>query len=297
MKKLLLVVLLASTAALYAQTSRPFSIEGHRGARGWVPENTIPSFKKALEMGADTIELDVVITKDGRVLVSHEAWFSSVISLDPNGERIPAEKQKDHNIYKMTYAETQRFDVGSIGNKDFPGQQKIKVTKPLLRDVFKEIAKYVRENKLKPPRYNVEIKMERNGDDIFNPKPDAFAALVYNELKNGKMLKHVIVQSFDVRVLQAMRKVDRSVPLALLVSNKDGIEKNLEVLGFDPDTYSPHFSLVDAETVAVCRKRGIKIIPWTINEVTDLEKMKSFDLDGVITDYPDRAVQVFRPAR
>lgn len=293
MKIKFLLFLLLAAANLFAQTPRPFSIEGHRGARGWLPENTIPSFKKALDLGADTLELDVVVTKDGQILVSHEAWFSSAISLDPNGNRIPAEAQKNHNIYKMTYMETQRFDVGSIGNKDFPDQRPMKVTKPLLRYVFAEISAYAKQKKFPPPRYNIEIKMEKDGDNLFNPEPAIFAKLVYDELKRGKMLSRVIVQSFDVRALQEMRKIARELPLALLVGNKDGIEKNLRDLGFDPDTYSPHFQLVDGPTVAFCRKRGIKLVPWTVNEVPDLERMKTFGIDGVITDYPDRAVAVF----
>ena len=132
MKKVLFLFFLLMTASVFSQSSRPFSIEGHRGARGWLPENTIPSFKKALEQGADTIELDVVVTKDNKLVVSHEPWFSSMISLDKDGKPIPADKQKEFNIYKMDYAEVRQFDVGSIGNKDFPQQQKMKVAKPHL---------------------------------------------------------------------------------------------------------------------------------------------------------------------
>lgn len=296
MQKLFLVLsLLFITASVLAQTPRPFSIEGHRGARGYVPENTIPSFKKALEQGADTLELDVVITKDGKVVVSHEAWFSSLISLDKDGNRIPADKQRENNIYKMTYDDVKLFDVGIIGHKDFPQQEKMKVVKPLLKDVFTEIAKFVKANKLAAPRYNVEIKTEGvAGDDVFHPKMEPFTRMVYDVIKDSKMLKHVIVQSFDVRVLQELRKIDSKLPLTLLVGNKDGIENNLERLGFVPDTYSPNYMLVNAALVAACRAKGLKIIPWTVNEVADLERMKTFDLDGIITDYPDRAVKVFK---
>ncbi len=296
MKKLFLVIsLLLLTVSMFAQTPRPFSIEGHRGARGYVPENTIPSFKKALEQGADTLELDVVVTKDGKVVVSHEAWFTSIISLDKDGNRIPAEKQRDNNIYKMTYDEVKLFDVGSIGNKDFPLQEKMKVVKPLLIDVFTEIAKFVKANKMAAPRYNIEIKTEGPaGDDVFHPKMEPFTRMVYDVIKAGKMSKHVIVQSFDVRPLQELRKIDPKMPIALLVGNKDGAEKNLERLGFTPDTYSPHYMLVDAAMMSVCRSKGIKVVPWTVNEIADLERMKTFDLDGIITDYPDRAVKVFK---
>ena len=130
--------------------------------------------------------------------------------------------------------------------------------------------------------------------DQFQPTPEIFAKMVYDEVNAGKMQSSVIIQSFDVRPLQELRKLSGKLPLALLVGNKDGVEKNLEKLGFNPDTYSPHFSLVDAAMISACRERGIKIVPWTINEIADLERMKTFDLDGVITDYPDRAVKVFK---
>ena len=120
MRNVLILFLVAAVLNVYPQTKRPFSIEGHRGARGWAPENTIPSFKKAIDLGADTIELDVVITKDLQVLVSHEPWFSSLISLDPNGDPIPAERQKNFNIYKMTYADTQSSMWAASAIEGFP---------------------------------------------------------------------------------------------------------------------------------------------------------------------------------
>ncbi|MDQ3130718.1 MAG: glycerophosphodiester phosphodiesterase [Acidobacteriota bacterium] len=291
---LILLVLLSFTLNAFPQTAPPVEIEGHRGARGWLPENTIPSFIKALEFGVDTLELDVVISLDNKIVVSHEPWFSSVISLDKNGKPISAEREKEHNIYKMSYAEIKLYDVGSPGNKNFPEQRKMKVHKPLLKDVFAETRKYVRQNKLKPVKYNIEIKSNPAGDDIFHPTPAVFARMVYDEVLANKMQKNVIIQSFDARPLRELRKMNVKLPLALLVSNKDGIEKNLKNLGFQPDAYSPHFSLVDAATVRYCHERNIKIVPWTVNEIADLENMKKFDLDGIITDYPDRAIKVFR---
>ena len=294
MKKFILFFALLFSINTFAQDVKDFDIEGHRGARGLVPENTIPSFLKALEFGVDTLELDVVISRDNKIVVSHESWFSSVISLDKNGNQIPEEKEKEYNIYKMNYSEIKQFDVGSLGNKGFPEQQKMKVHKPLLKDVFSEVQKYIRKNKLKQVRYNIEIKSSPAGDDIYHPTTQIFARMIYDEILKYKMEKNVIVQSFDVRPLQELRKLPIKLPLALLVGNKDGIEKNLVALGFQPDTYSPHFSLVDEATVAYCRERKMKIVPWTVNEIADLERMKMFDLDGIITDYPDRAVKIFR---
>ncbi len=294
MKKFLLGILFLFAVNTFAQTAAEFDIEGHRGARGLVPENTIPSFIKAVELGVNTLELDVVISKDGKVVVSHEPFFSSVISLDSNGNPITKEKEKDYNLYKLTYSEIKTFDVGSLGNKDFPEQQKMKVHKPLLGEVFKEVGKYVRRNNLKAVRYNIEIKSDAAGDDIFHPLPAKFAAMVYDEIKRAKMENFVIVQSFDVRSLQEMKRIAPKMPLALLVGDKSGVEKSIEKLGFNPDTYSPHFSLVNQEVVEFCRARRIKIVPWTVNEIADLERMKTYQLDGIITDYPNRAVKIFR---
>lgn len=289
MKNILCILLLCAIGTL----AQSFSIEGHRGARGYVPENTIPSFIKALEQGADTIELDVVISQDNKIVVSHEPWFSHIISTKPDGTTISAKEEKDFNIFKMKYSEVKKFDVGIIGNKDFPQQVKMKVYKPLLSDVFKAIKEYAKKNKLKPVRVNVEIKSNPAWDNVFTPTPQVFAKMVYEEILKHKMQNSVIVQSFDVRQLQELRKMPVKLPLALLVGNKDGIEKNIQLLGFIPDTYSPHFGLVDDFTVNYCQQKGMKIVPWTVNEIADLEKMKKFKLDGIITDFPDRAVKVF----
>jgi len=297
MKNIILVIVLLFSVNTSAQTVKDFDIEGHRGARGLVPENTIPSFLKALEFGVDTLELDVVISRDNQIVISHEPWFSHVISLDKNGNPIPEEKEKEFKIYKMDYAEIKLFDVGSLGNKGFPEQQKMKVYKPLLKDIFSQVQKYIRKNKLKQIRYNIEIKSNPAGDNVFHPMTSVFAKMIYDEVLAHKMQKNVIIQSFDVRPLQELRKLPVKLPLALLVMNKDGIEKNLEKLGFQPEAYSPHFSLVDEASVAYCRTRKMKIVPWTVNEIADLERMKQFDLDGIITDYPDRAVKVFRTSK
>lgn len=294
MKKILLLTFLLLAVSVFSQTKSTFDIEGHRGARGWMPENTIPAFLKGIELGANTMELDLAVSRDNKLVVSHDPFFSSAISLDKNGNPIPANKQTDYKIYTMNYADIKLFDVGSLGNKDFPNQQKIKVYKPLLSDVFKETQDYIRKNHLKPVRYNIEIKSTPQSDNIYHPVPAVFAKMVYDEILADKMEKYVIVQSFDVRALQEMKKFPVKLPLALLVQNKDGVEKNLATLGFQPDIYSPHFSLVDEAAVNACHQKNIKMIPWTVNEMTDLEQMKKLDLDGIITDYPDRAVKVFR---
>lgn len=289
-----LAVLLAFSPVVGLGQTEGFSIEGHRGARGHLPENTIPSFVRALELGADTLELDVVISQDRKVVVSHEPWFSHFISLDPQGRRIDQEKEREHNIYLMPYGRIRLYDVGSLGNPAFATQQPLKTHKPLLLEVFTEVDRAAKRGKLQLPRYNIEIKSAPDGDGKFHPSPEEFVRLTLDVIRKSKMDKRVKVQSFDVRPLQVVHRVAPSMKLALLVSNKDGIEKNIERLGFMPFAYSPQFSLVDQATVDYCRLHDIKLIPWTVNQIADLERMKTFVIDGIITDYPERAKQVFR---
>jgi glycerophosphoryl diester phosphodiesterase len=277
-----------------AKIKDSFDIQGHRGCRGLMPENSLPGFLKAIDLGVNTLELDVVVSRDKQLVVSHEAYFSAEITLDPEGNPIPAEKQTQHNLFQMDYAEIRRYDVGSLGNRRFPEQLKIKTYKPLLSEVFIKTKKYIEDHKLPKVRYNVETKLTPAGDGIYNPPPEVFAKLLYEEILKHDMQKYVFIQSFDIRTLQEFKKYPVRLPLVLLVENKDGIHRNIERLSFQPDVYSPNFSLVDQATVNYCRQRGILIVPWTINEVSDMEAMRKLDLDGIITDYPDRAIRIFR---
>ncbi len=294
MKKILALVLCLLIAAdAVAQTARPFDIEGHRGCRGLMPENTIPAFLKAIDLGVNTLELDVVVSQDGQLVVSHDPYFSAEITLDPAGQPIPADKEKQYNLFRMSYAEIKRYDVGSLGNRRFPEQQKIKVHKPLLGAVFNETRKYIHAHKLPAVRYNIETKSTPAGDDLYHPAPAVFARLLYAEIMKHDMQKYAMIQSFDVRTLQEFKKFPVHLPLVLLVENKDGIQQNIARLGFQPDVYSPNFALLDEPTLDYCRAKGIKLIPWTVNDVADMQSLRKLNLDGIITDYPDRAAKVF----
>lgn len=293
-----LVLILCLLIPLHAgaQAVSGFDIEGHRGCRGLMPENTIPAFLKALDLGVDTLELDVVVSRDQQLVVSHEPFFSAEITLAPDGSHIPAEMQMQYNLFKMDYAEIKRYDVGSLGNQRFPEQQKLKTFKPLLRAVFQETQRYIRARGLRAVRYNIETKSTPAGDNLYQPPPAVFAKLLYDEIIRSKMQKYVMIQSFDVRTLQEFKKFPVKLPLVLLVENKDGVRQNIEKLGFQPAVYSPNFLLLDGATVDYCHQQGVKIIPWTINEVSDMEALRKLNVDGIITDYPDRAIRIFRKA-
>jgi glycerophosphoryl diester phosphodiesterase len=273
---------------------KKIDIQGHRGARGLFPENTVTSFIEAIKLGVDTLEMDVVISKDLQVVVSHEAWMNDIFCTRPDGKEVEGNSKDKYNLYKMTYAEIEKYDCGIRGNKEFLLQKKIAEHKPLLGDVIKKVEAFTRENKLYPIKYNIEIKSEEREDNLFNPEPKTFVELVYNEIEKHEIIKRTNLQSFDVRILQEIKKKDSIIQIALLVENEDGLEINLQRLGFIPNTYSPDFYLVNDVLIKQVHAKNIKLIPWTVNEITDIKKLIALDVDGIISDYPDRVIETIK---
>ncbi|HTA63042.1 MAG TPA: glycerophosphodiester phosphodiesterase family protein [Bacteroidia bacterium] len=273
---------------------KKIDIQGHRGARGLFPENTITAFIEAVKLGVNTLEMDVVISKDHQVVISHEAWMNEVFCIRPDGKEIEANSREKYNLYKMTYAEIATYDSGIRGNKEFPSQKKFTEHKPLLTDVIKKVEAFVRENKLPPIKYNIEIKSEEGEDNVFNPEPKTFVELVYTEIEKHKITERINLQSFDVRVLQEIKKKHPTIQIALLVENEDGLEINLKRLGFIPNTYSPDFYLVDEVLVKSVHNQNMKLTPWTVNEVADIKKLLALGVDGIISDYPNRVIEIIK---
>lgn len=273
-----------------AQTQ--LDIQGHRGCRGLLPENTIPAFIKAIDLGVNTLEMDVVITKDKKVVVSHEAFLNHEICKNAKGKDIKESEEKSYNIYKMNYAELMQCDCGTKVHPRFKEQQKIKTYKPLLEEVIDTVEKYIALKKLKPVKYNIEIKSELETDNEFHPVPSVYTDMVYQLVKDKKNLDRVILQSFDIRVLQYIHKQNYPVKLAFLVENLKGFDKNMELLGFVPDIYSPYYKFVNDSLVNACHAKNMQLIPWTVNDKTDIEHMLKLKADGIISDYPDRAISI-----
>lgn len=266
-------------------------MQGHRGARGLMPENSIPAFILVLDSGVTTIELDLAITKDRQIVVSHEPWMSAAICMNPDGNRIDPKEERTFNIYEMDYNTVKQFDCGSLGNSRFPEQQKMMVTKPLLRDVIVAVETHIKSFTFYEVDYNIEIKSSPEGDKKFHPTPQEFSDLVVGFVDQYLPLERVVIQSFDFRVLKYIHEKYPKIRLAALVENKLSVEKNLANLGFSPSIYSPHFQLLKAEDVQQLKENKIRVIPWTINEITEMQTMKEMGVDGIITDYPDRAIK------
>lgn len=276
------------TARLPVTAPAGFDWQGHRGCRGVMPENSVAAFLKALEYPeVTTLELDLAVSKDNQLIVSHEPWFNPVICRLPNGDSIPRRGEGNYLIYHMTAAEIRAFDCGSWGNPRFPEQQKIKTHKPTLREVVEAV-------RARRPdiRWNIEIKSQPAWDGLRHPPVEAYARLVIAELKSLGIEKNAVVQSFDVRALQAMHRQAPEIPLAFLIENIRSFDYNLEKLGFTPAIYSPYYQLVSKKLVHKCHARDMKLIPWTVNDVPAMRGLVRMGVDGIITDYPNRIGEV-----
>ncbi|WP_205512500.1 glycerophosphodiester phosphodiesterase [Longitalea arenae] len=270
-----------------------FDIEGHRGCRGLMPENTIPAMMKALELGVTTLEMDAVITKDKEVILSHEPFFNHEITTGPDGKPVTEQDERSLNIYHMTYAQTQAYDVGLKPHPRFPNQRRLKATKPLLREVIDHVEAYHKLKGGRPVFYNIETKSQPATDNKYHPAPEEFVRRIMEVINSAKISDRVIIQSFDFRTLQVVHKRYPAIRTAALIEDFDkrNLEEHLKALGFNPTIYSPAYSLVTKELVTKCHDRQIKVIPWTVNDKEAIEKLKQLGVDGIISDYPDLLTQ------
>ncbi|WP_028376779.1 glycerophosphodiester phosphodiesterase family protein [Leeuwenhoekiella sp. MAR_2009_132] len=265
-------------------------VQGHRGERGNLPENSIPAFLSALRKGVEVLELDVVISKDKQVVVSHEPYMLALYMTTPQGDSISVTDEKNYNLYEMNYAEIKLFDGGSKGNVRFPQQLKRSTYKPLLSEVFDTVASTIEAENLKPVKFNIEIKSEEDVYGIFQPGPDEFVDLVMQVIHDKNAKDKVNIQSFDKRILEVMHSKYPDIELAYLVE-EGKFANNLALLSFQPQIYSPYFKLLDSTEVAAIHAKGMQVIPWTVNEPADVDAVINLNVDGIITDYPERVIE------
>jgi glycerophosphoryl diester phosphodiesterase len=288
--RLLLVFVLLLTIFSCRKPERKIDFQGHRGARGLFPENSLEGFDYALSIEKlTTLELDVVVSYDKNLIISHEPWLNHEIcafalTTDP----------MNFNLYTMTTEEIQSFDCGSKGNVEFPDQKTMATYKSTLSELFDLL-----HNKGRWTNLNIETKSTPSGDNVFHPKPKEFAAIVATELKEAAkkypkadLYNKVTIQSFDPRTLRELRKLHLGVKLCLLTENETDPAAAMDKLGFPADVYSPNYQTVTPEVVSWCHFRRINIIPWTVNEVEDMQRLLDMGVDGLISDYPNKFDQL-----
>lgn len=272
-----------------------FDKEGHRGCRGLMPENTIPAMLHAIDLGVTTLEMDIVFTKDSVAILSHEPFFNHeissvlIINYATSREYIDETKEKNYNIFKMTYEETLQFDVGIKPHPRFPQQQKMLVTKPRLADMIDGVENYIASKKLQAVFYNIETKTQPATDNIYHPAPQPFVDMLMKVINDKGIAKKVIIQSFDFRTLQYLHQHYPSIKTAMLIEDYDKrtLEEQIAALGFTPTIYSPAYILATSELIKKCHQQNIKVIPWTVNDKKEIARLKDLGVDGIISDYPN----------
>lgn len=265
-----------------------FYKEGHRGTRGLMPENTIPSMTKAIENGANIIEIDIQISSDNQVMVAHDPHINRQISLLPNGEEIPEADAHKYLLHAMPYDSIRKFDVGTRYHSGFPQQKKMKTHIPLFGELIDSVEHFTKENGYAPVIYNIEIKARPDQDGIYQPAPAELIRLVMDVVRSKDIDNRFYIQSFDIRQIQEVHKNYPGVITGFLTSDRNAsLVENLKNIGFAPDIYSPNYKLATPELIDSVHAHGMKFVPWTVNTLEEMQAMKAMGVDGIITDYPN----------
>ncbi len=291
MKSLLtLMLVVALLPAVMATAPLPtFFKVGHRGTRGMMPENTIPAMIRAIEVGANTLEFDVHITRDGQVVVYHDASFDPAYTTKPDGSEIQPVERGKYVFYQMNYSEIRPFRIGEKVYPIFPQQQHMRTYAPLLSEMIDSVEAYNKKHNKPPVYYLLEIKSSEKTDGKEQPAPEEFVKILMEVKQLKKLKQRLLIQSFDIRPLQVLHRTHPKVTLGFLTGDKNvSFYQQLESLGFLPAFYNPHFSLVTKELLDYCHGKGMKVVPWTVADVEDMKRLKGMGVDGIITDFPDR---------
>lgn len=284
-----------------------FDIEAHRGGRGLRPENTLQSFANALSMGVNTLELDMGVTQDQVIVVSHERGLNPDLARAPDGQYVPA---PGIPFVKLTLAQVKKYDVGRIRPGSayaakFPEQLSVPRTPiPTLHEVFE----LVRRSGDRQVRLNIETKIDPSHPDE-SPDPEHFVALVLALLRRDGFSDRVMIQSFDWRTLQLVQRYAPAIATVYL-TQQQGPDASVFTdkpspwtAGFDPQNYghsvpraikaaggaiwSPFFGDVDQRSIDEAHRLGLRVVVWTVNRSEDVTRLIKLGVDGIISDRPD----------
>jgi glycerophosphoryl diester phosphodiesterase len=244
-------------------------VHGHRGARAIYSENTVEGFLYAIEAGADAVEFDVAVTKDGVAVVTHDPHINPGICTGP---------RPGAAIHDLTLAELREYDCGSLVNRRFPRQRAVPGARiPTLSDVLSLAGRCAIQ-------FDIEIKSFPDRPEL-TPPPEAFAQLVLDEIRGHRLESRVAVLSFDFRTLRAMHRLAPEIRLAALWEGEPRpfVETARSA---DARIASPMFPLVTREQVDAAHQAGLEVVPWTANTPEDWRKLVDAGVDGIITDDP-----------
>jgi len=266
------------------------AIYGHRGARGVFPENALDGFLYAAGLGVYGIEMDVVISADKKVVVSHEPWMNPKTCTKPDNSKINFLRRK--NLYRMKYDTIKQYDCGLRGNPDFPKQKKMAAYKPLLSEVIEKTETFLHNKGLPTIVYNIEIKSNWISDNQLHPPPDEFVDLVLKELQPFKLYNRILLQSFDMRPLNLINERKLGCMIGMLVNSPRFIKSRMKSLNFVPNTCGMNYKYASQKWITQIHNLGMQALVWTENEAEDMKRHIKGGIDGIISDYPERALKV-----
>lgn len=244
-------------------------VHGHRGARAVYPENTLPAFTYAIQAGADFLEMDVAVTKDDVLVVSHDPQINPAICTGPH---------TGVAIRSLTLAELRQYDCGALKNARFPKQQPVPGTRIPTLDEVLDLSS--RGNF----QFNIETKSYPDHPE-FTPPPDVFARMLLDVIRKHKLESRVIVQSFDFRTLHAMKRMAPEIRRAALWEDK--LRSFVAIAGeAEASIISPEFVLVTQEHVKAAHAAGLEVVPWTANTPADWQRLIDAGVDAIISDDP-----------
>ena len=269
-------------------------LQAHRGGAGLMPENTISSMRHALELGVNTLEFDLQLSADGKVVVSHDNYFHPRYSMRPDSTLIQKEDPKEY-LYTMPYDSIAKYDVGLRFVDRWPDQKKVSEHKPLATDLIDFAENYVKEHGMSPVRYNIEIKSRTGkGEGKLWPDYKEFCDKCMELLLSKNLGDRLVVQTFDVRALEYVHEKWPQVKLSYLTEDETEIATILSQISFLPTWWSPNHEVVTPENVAYCHALGVKVVPWTVDEPDEMRRMADCGVEAIISNYPDRLIEVFR---
>ena len=267
-------------------------IHGHRGCRGYYPENTLPGFMHALKLPIDAIELDVVISKDNQVVVSHEHYMHHKKCLWPNLKPISKADEASLFLYDMDLATIKTFDCGLLAHPDYPLLKTCPAYKPLLNEVFETVISTSQSEGRAIPVFNIEIKSEPEFVGKYQPDYAQYTNLVLHEIERYHLEQQVIIQSFDKEILRAIRKFNPAIRLSLLIEDELNPMQHIDELGFLPQILASDYIYLNAQNTAQLQSFNINVFAFTVNKIDDIQSMLNMGVNAIISDYPDVVAKV-----
>ena len=306
----------AALLAAVASSAAAIDLQGHRGARGLAPENTLAAFKTALAIGVTTLETDLALTRDGVLVLSHEPRLHAALTRGSDGRWL---SEDGAAIFSLNASDLAQYDIGRLNpahkyaaqwaeQKASDGERI-----PTLQQLF-ELARDARSPGGKPVRFNIETKITPTSGDT-TPEAERYARAVVDAVRAARMSERVTVQSFDWRTLREVKKLAPELPTACLTIDSSNMNtvvpdasgaspwhaglKHADYGGSLPrmaqaagcSVWAPFWRNVTPENIAEAHALKLKIIPWTVNDPAEIERLAALGVDGIITDYPDRARQ------